>query len=189
MRRKTSQELASLMWEGQEVSVQTPDSSKYISNRGENNEERCSEDRFVDKPNLLIIPDAEDLNSIWIWVLLSGANKWQKRPDDVEWSHRNKSISVCSWEAEKVRSWFPIPSSISAMSVWMVKLPGQIPGAPPLQTPVPPGLNWWHLLMCATVDVTQGRDRIRDSFCNLKTQDEGNKNATVDAEAPTLVRK
>lgn len=47
------------MWEGQEVGFQIPDSSKSISNHCENNEEHSSEDRFVDKPNVLVILDAE----------------------------------------------------------------------------------------------------------------------------------
>lgn len=86
-RKKTSQELAALMWGGQESSVQTPDSSKYISNRCEDIEERSSEDRFVDKPNLLIIPDTEQemlristrLRSKCFFQLLSR----DRRTDDV----------------------------------------------------------------------------------------------------------
>lgn len=61
-KRKTSQEL----WGGQEVGFQAPDSSKYISNRCENNEKRSSEDRFVETPNLLVFPEAEqEMLRIW----------------------------------------------------------------------------------------------------------------------------
>lgn len=94
-RRKNSRELAALMWEGHEVGFQTPDSSKYISNRCEDNEERSSEDRFVDKPNLLIIPDAEQEMlriSTRIWMLLSAAKPWHRCTNDVlECSDGNKN--------------------------------------------------------------------------------------------------
>lgn len=108
-RRKSSQELAALMWEGQEVGCQTPDSSKCKSNRCENNEGHSSEDRFVDKPNLLIIPDAEQemlriSTRLGSERFLSAAEPWRKRTNDVtESSGGNKNVSAWSWEAWKVK--------------------------------------------------------------------------------------